>query len=120
MPAVTRFFHPVLAARKLSAAPVRVTVAGTHYVLWRDRDRRAAAFVDACPHRRAPLSAGRVRDDGRLECPYHGWNFDASGHGCSPSQPALTKCDATAMQLLERDGYLWLADPTTVGPRCRR
>jgi len=111
MPPVTRFFHPVLPARKLAPGPVRVTVQGRHYVLFRDAKGRPAALVDACPHRKSPLSAGRVRDDGRLECPYHGWNFDADGHGRSPSQPTLTRCEATTMQLVERDGYLWLADP---------
>lgn len=50
-----------------------------------------------------------MRKDGRLECPYHGWNFDAEGHGRSPSQPDLKKCDARAFQLVERHGYLWLA-----------
>src|SRR5687768_15590789 len=98
MAAVTRFFHPVLAAKRLRDKPVRVTIAGQAFVLWRDGAGRAAAFVDACPHRKAPLSAGRVRPDGRLQCPYHGWNFDADGHGRSPSQPKLEKCDATAMQ----------------------
>ena len=98
-------------ARKLRAGPVRVRVAGEAYVLFRDASGRAAAFVDSCPHRKAPLSAGRVRPDGRLQCPYHGWHFDADGRGRSPSQPGLKKCDATTMQLLERDGYLWLAAP---------
>jgi vanillate O-demethylase monooxygenase subunit len=37
-----------------------------------------AAFYDRCPHRAAPLSAGRVVD-GRLACAYHGWSFDATG-----------------------------------------
>jgi len=111
MPAVTRFFHPILPARKLAPGPVRVTVAGRSYALFRDARGRAAAFMDECPHRKAPLSAGRVRPDGRLECRYHGWHFDADGRGRSPSQPNLTKCDAVTMQLVERNGYLWLADP---------
>lgn len=106
---VSRFFHPVLAARKLRDRPVKVTVAGESFVLWRDGAGRPAAFVDACPHRKAPLSAGRVRPDGRLQCPYHGWSFDAAGHGRSPSQPALKKCDAQALQVVERYGYLWIA-----------
>jgi phenylpropionate dioxygenase-like ring-hydroxylating dioxygenase large terminal subunit len=113
MAGVTRFFHPVLAARKLRKRPVKVRVAGHDYVLWRDGTGRAAAFVDACPHRKTPLSAGRVRPDGRLQCPYHGWHFDADGRGASPSQPTLKKCDASAMQILERHGYLWLAERET-------
>ena len=106
---VTRFFHPVLAASKLKRAPVRVELAGNAYVLFRDASGRAAALADTCAHRRAPLSAGRVRPDGRLACPYHGWHYDAEGKGRSPSQPSLTKCDVPAFQLVERYDYLWLA-----------
>jgi phenylpropionate dioxygenase-like ring-hydroxylating dioxygenase large terminal subunit len=109
MPDVTRFFHPVLAARKLRGKPVRVELAGRAYVLFRDAQGRPAALADACPHRFAPLSAGRVTPEGQLECPYHGWRFDADGHGSSPSQPDLKKCDARSFQLVERFDYLWLA-----------
>jgi phenylpropionate dioxygenase-like ring-hydroxylating dioxygenase large terminal subunit len=107
---VERFFHPVLPARKLRGAPRQVRVAGRAYVLWRDADGRAVAFADACPHRKAPLSAGRVRS-GRLQCPYHGWHFGTDGRGVSPSQPGLARCDAELMQVVERHGYLWLAGP---------
>lgn len=41
------------------------------------------ALRDICPHRAAPLSAGRmVRREGEgetIECPYHGWRFRADG-----------------------------------------
>ncbi|WPB76250.1 Rieske 2Fe-2S domain-containing protein [Archangium violaceum] len=109
LPDVTRFFHPVLPARKLKDKPVRVELAGRAYALFRDAQGRPAALADACPHRMAPLSAGRVTSEGQLECPYHGWRFDADGHGRSPSQPDLKKCDARAFQLVERFGYLWLS-----------
>ncbi|AKI99853.1 Rieske-like 2Fe-2S protein [Archangium gephyra] len=109
LPDVTRFFHPVLPARKLKDKPVRVELAGRAYALFRDAQGRPAALADACPHRMAPLSAGRVTREGQLECPYHGWRFDADGRGRSPSQPELKKCDARAFQLVERFGYLWLS-----------
>jgi phenylpropionate dioxygenase-like ring-hydroxylating dioxygenase large terminal subunit len=113
MPDVTRFFHPVLPARALRKKPLRLELAGRAYALFRDGAGKAAALADACPHRFAPLSAGTVRKDGRLQCPYHGWNFDAEGHGRSPSQPDLKKCDARAFQLVERHGYLWLSAKET-------
>jgi phenylpropionate dioxygenase-like ring-hydroxylating dioxygenase large terminal subunit len=113
MPDVTRFFHPVLPSRRLEKKPVRVQLAGRSYALFRDHTGRAAALRDRCPHRFAPLSAGRVRPDGRLACPYHGWNFDAEGRGCSPSQPTLTKCDVESFQVREQHGYLWLAARAT-------
>ena len=37
------------------------------------------AFVDECPHRKVPLSDGRVEDDGTLLCSYHAWRFDGEG-----------------------------------------
>jgi len=36
-------------------------------------------FQDVCPHRRVPLSEGRVERDGTLLCSYHGWRFDGEG-----------------------------------------
>lgn len=37
------------------------------------------AFIDECPHRKVPLSEGRVEDDGSLLCSYHAWRFDGEG-----------------------------------------
>uniref|UniRef100_M0ZTD5 Pheophorbide A oxygenase n=1 Tax=Solanum tuberosum TaxID=4113 RepID=M0ZTD5_SOLTU len=34
---------------------------------------------DACSHRLAPLSQGRIDQWGRLQCVYHGWCFSGSG-----------------------------------------
>jgi len=107
--AVTRFFHPLLRARDLGRVPVQVRLDGERYVLWRDAADEPGALVDRCPHRSAPLSAGLVRPDGRLACPYHGWNFDRAGHGASPSQPSLRRCDASAMQVIEHCGVIWMA-----------
>lgn len=106
-------FHPVLPAAKLGATPVRITVAGKHYALFRDAQGRPAAVVDRCPHRFAALSGGRVRPDGRIACPYHGWHFDREGRGRSPSQPNLKRCDVPAMQVVEYMDYLWLGEPAT-------
>ncbi|WP_267968939.1 Rieske 2Fe-2S domain-containing protein [Myxococcus stipitatus] len=110
---VIRHFHPVLPARALGKKPVRVQVAGFSYALFRDATGRPAALADACPHRFAPLSKGKVRADGRLQCPYHGWRFDAQGHGANPSQPDLRHCDVKSFQVVERHGYLWLAHRDT-------
>ncbi|MDB4994391.1 MAG: Rieske (2Fe-2S) region [Myxococcaceae bacterium] len=109
MDLVRRHFHPVLPASKLGKTPVQVQIAGTSFALFRDASGRAAALLDRCPHRFAPLSKGHVRPDGRLACAYHGWNFDAQGHGRSPSQPTLAKCDVASFQVVERHGYLWLS-----------
>jgi phenylpropionate dioxygenase-like ring-hydroxylating dioxygenase large terminal subunit len=47
-------------------------------VVYRTLDGQVSALEDACPHRLAPLSLGRLRGD-TVECGYHGLTFDCSG-----------------------------------------
>ncbi|NMO20891.1 Rieske 2Fe-2S domain-containing protein [Pyxidicoccus fallax] len=112
-PDVIRHFHPVLPSRSLGKQPVRVELAGRAYALFRDATGKPAALADACPHRFAPLSKGKVRPDGRLQCPYHGWRFDAEGRGANPAQPDLRHCNTRSFQVVERYDYLWLAEKDT-------
>ncbi|KAK9835226.1 hypothetical protein WJX81_007254 [Elliptochloris bilobata] len=39
---------------------------------------QATAVKDECAHRACPLSLGKVVD-GHIQCPYHGWEYDAGG-----------------------------------------
>ncbi len=55
-----------------------VTILGENVVLYRKRDGTPAALEDACPHRKLPLSMGRIKGDD-IECGYHGLTFDCSG-----------------------------------------
>ena len=57
--------------------PVRVELCGDGLVVLR-RINGLSVFTDRCPHRNARLSDGRVVE-GCIECPYHGWRFDAAG-----------------------------------------
>lgn len=59
-----------------SAKPLAVDIGDQPVVLWRDAQGIARALEDRCPHRRAPLSRGCVRDNGWLQCGYHGWSYD--------------------------------------------
>ena len=49
--------------------PTRVELFGDPIVLWFDHvENRWAAMLDRCPHRLAPLSEGRVDEQGQIEC----------------------------------------------------
>jgi len=61
--------------RDLADQPHAVTLLGEDVVLWRDGSGAVRAMKDQCPHRGAKLSMGRV-ENGRLECGYHGWQFE--------------------------------------------
>lgn len=69
--------------------PSRFTLLDEDLVIWWDKkDQQWRVFQDMCPHRLAPLSTGRIDEDGLLECPYHGWTFSGKGDCQSiPQQP---------------------------------
>ena len=70
----------------------RVEMLGEPVMLGRSPGGTVFALRDVCPHRAAPLSAGRFhRDAGGVEtvqCPYHGWRYGADG-ACA-AIPSLT------------------------------
>ena len=61
----------------------RQELLGEPVLLGRSPGGQIFALRDVCPHRAAPLSAGRFhRETGgaeTVECPYHGWRFSADG-----------------------------------------
>lgn len=59
-----------------SDKPLSVDIGDQPIVLWRDNHGIARALEDRCPHRRAPLSLGCIRDNGLIQCGYHGWSYD--------------------------------------------
>jgi phenylpropionate dioxygenase-like ring-hydroxylating dioxygenase large terminal subunit len=64
-------------------------------LIGRTRSGEVFALRDICPHRAAPLSAGRIVDKGEgetIECPYHGWRFRPDG-GCA-AIPSLVESQA--------------------------
>jgi phenylpropionate dioxygenase-like ring-hydroxylating dioxygenase large terminal subunit len=74
-----------------------VAMGDRRLAVWGTSDGGVQAWDDRCPHRGAPLSAGRVRD-GQLVCGKHGWRFDACGHRIVPREAdrAVSALDACA------------------------
>jgi phenylpropionate dioxygenase-like ring-hydroxylating dioxygenase large terminal subunit len=76
---------------------------------------------DICPHRGVPLSAGKILDDGAVQCPNHGWEFTEEGV-CRliPSQVPgqtldCTKIRVRAWPVKEQDGLIWVYAPHKPG-----
>lgn len=74
-------WHPIQYVEDLDKSrPTRFTLLGRDVVIWWDSQQGTwRVFEDACPHRLAPLSEGRINTAGQLECPYHGWAFSGDG-----------------------------------------
>ena len=118
-----RFWHPVAESSWVADSPVAVTLLGEGLVLFRSNGA-PRAFSDLCAHRGTRLSLGWVTDDGCLQCPYHGWKYDAEGTCVHiPSQPAdaqriPSRARAIAYRCEERYGLVWVAldDPMRPPP----
>lgn len=75
-----RHWWPLATLAELNTGrPLARTLHGMPLVVFRTADGQPAVLPDRCPHRHAPLSAGRVHG-GELACPYHGWHFDGAGY----------------------------------------
>jgi phenylpropionate dioxygenase-like ring-hydroxylating dioxygenase large terminal subunit len=102
---------PVAYADELGAgAPLGLTIAKTHVVLFRGRDGIPHALLDRCPHRGAALSLGKVVD-GCIECPFHGWRFEGNGATVRvPWNPdaKLHNLHADPVPARELAGQIWI------------
>ncbi len=102
---------PVMPAKESERALVPFTLAGERIVLFRDADGKVAALVDRCPHRGAALSLGKRTESGCVECPFHGWRFDGSGHNVHvPFNPGAKRemLGATPLPTREIGGLVWV------------
>lgn len=110
LPRVLRAWYILAESRELEDKPLARRLFDTPVVLFRGDGGRAGALLDRCPHRNVPLSLGScVR--GKLECPYHGWQFEPGGactHVPSLSGPSEAKGRrAPALPIVERQGFVW-------------
>jgi phenylpropionate dioxygenase-like ring-hydroxylating dioxygenase large terminal subunit len=96
----------------------RVEMLGEPVMLGRSRTGEVFALRDVCPHRAAPLSAGRFHREPSgaetVQCPYHGWRFGADG-ACA-AIPSLTADQAMDVRRIrvrrypvaESQGMVWV------------
>jgi phenylpropionate dioxygenase-like ring-hydroxylating dioxygenase large terminal subunit len=96
------FWQPVLLADQLDERPFSFMRLGEPLVAWRDADGVPHIFRDFCPHRGVPLSFGDVVD-GRLQCRYHGLQFDGTGQ-CR-LVPHEQQLDGRSAQRVQAQGY---------------
>lgn len=108
---------------EVTAAPFARRILDEPILMFRTGDGAAVALSDRCPHRFAPLHLGRLAGD-RIQCPYHGLEFDSGGRcvfnpqgsGATPAAASLRR-----YPLVEHQAGLWIwmgdpdrADPSTV------
>ncbi len=94
------FWYPMTTSDGLTDKPLKVKALGQDFVVFRGEDGEAKCVSNTCTHRGGSLSDGKVAGN-CIQCPYHGWEFDADGHckripslGPNPKIPSRTRIDA--------------------------
>jgi len=115
------FWYPALLSKAVRPGRMQAqTLLELPLVICRDSQGRLAALRDLCPHRAMPLSFGRF-DGARLECPYHGWQFDMDGR-CRHIPTLVDDGDLQTEKIgvrtypaCDQDGYVWVYIPDMQG-----
>jgi vanillate O-demethylase monooxygenase subunit len=112
-------WYAVAWEREISDTPYATTVVGDPVAIYRGAGGTYGALADACPHRKVPLSMGRVQGDD-IECGYHGLVFDRAGTCVKapgndrPPQGAFVR----SYPIEPRYGllWMWMGDPERADP----
>ncbi|MGZ3696170.1 MAG: Rieske 2Fe-2S domain-containing protein [Bdellovibrionota bacterium] len=100
------------ASSLLSDKPVPARIGPKKIVLFRDDKGRASALLDRCCHRGFPLSKGAVKE-GRLQCGFHGWQYNGAGQcvrvpSQSADKPIPTNLCVMSFPCAEKNGFIWV------------
>jgi vanillate O-demethylase monooxygenase subunit len=108
------FWYVAARSAEIGAVPLARTLLNVPVAFFRTATGEVAAVRDLCSHRGAPLSRGKVLAD-RIQCPYHGLQFDASGRCVHiPNQRTIpASAHLRAFPLVEQLGivWIWMGDP---------
>ena len=105
-PRLRDHWHPVARVQDVGDTPSSATLLGHRLVLVRLGDK-VLAFHDACPHRGASLSAGRIVGVS-LQCPYHGLRIDPDGEIRTPSNRLIEDLRHPPLETFVRHGLVWV------------
>lgn len=77
------------------------------WVIFRGKDGRAGCVRDSCAHRACPLSLGKI-EDGRIQCPYHGWEYNTTGKCEKMPSTRQVSAKVDYLPCIEQDGMVWV------------
>lgn len=94
---------------EITDKPLARTICNEKIVFFKTEDGAVSAFEDRCCHRRMPLSKGHVIGD-RLQCFYHGLEFDKSGQCVHvPGQSTIPPgAEVRTYPIVNKYNWIWI------------
>jgi phenylpropionate dioxygenase-like ring-hydroxylating dioxygenase large terminal subunit len=90
--------------------PKKVQIWNTNYAVWKDKSGNFTALHDACTHKGASLSCGKIKND-NIACPYHGYEFDKNGTLVKVPGICFRHSDVHSMNkyhIVEKNGWVYM------------
>lgn len=102
-------WYPVIFSSKLKDdILIPIDLMNRPWVLFRDENGQVACIKDECAHRACPLSIGKLVD-GKVVCPYHGWEYIRTGKCVKmPSTCFNNNIYVDSIPVVEKDGFIWI------------
>ncbi|KAH6789100.1 Pheophorbide a oxygenase family protein with Rieske 2Fe-2S domain-containing protein [Perilla frutescens var. frutescens] len=115
-PRLKNFWYPVAFSADLKDdTMVPIDCFEEPWVLFRGKDGKPGCVRNSCAHRACPLDLGSV-NEGRIQCPYHGWEYSTDGKCEKMPSTKLLNVKIKALPCFEQEGMIWIwpgDDPPT-------
>ncbi|XP_073006657.1 chlorophyllide a oxygenase, chloroplastic-like [Typha latifolia] len=77
------------------------------WVLFRGKDEQPGCVQNTCAHRACPLHLGSV-NEGRIQCPYHGWEYSTDGKCEKMPSTRMLNVRIRSLPCFEHEGMIWI------------
>ncbi|KAH0465884.1 hypothetical protein IEQ34_005987 [Dendrobium chrysotoxum] len=77
------------------------------WVIFRGKDGNPGCVQNTCAHRACPLHLGSV-NEGRIQCPYHGWEYSTNGKCEKMPSTRLLNVSIRSLPCFEQEGMIWI------------
>ncbi|KAJ7959143.1 chlorophyllide a oxygenase, chloroplastic-like [Quillaja saponaria] len=115
-PRLKNFWYPVAFSTDLKDdTMVPIECFEEPWVIFRGKDGKPGCVQNTCAHRACPLHLGSV-NEGRIQCPYHGWEYTTDGKCEKMPSTRLLNVKIKSLPCFEQEGMIWIwpgNDPPT-------
>ncbi|GAV71971.1 Rieske domain-containing protein/PaO domain-containing protein [Cephalotus follicularis] len=115
-PRLKNFWYPVAFSADLKDdTMIPIDCFEEQWVIFRGQDGKPGCVQNTCAHRACPLDLGSV-NEGRIQCPYHGWEYSTDGKCQKMPSTQFIHVRIKALPCYEHEGMIWIwpgDDPPT-------
>ncbi|CAL9094821.1 unnamed protein product [Musa acuminata var. zebrina] len=107
-PNLKNFWYPVAFSCDLKDdTMIPIDIFEEPWVIFRGKDGQPGCVQNTCAHRACPLHLGSVTE-GRIQCPYHGWEYSTDGKCEKMPSTKLLNVRIRSLPCFEQEGMVWI------------